>query len=140
MAKQIASISISGRITLNMHSLNNEGGEGNQIITRQLTIIGADGEEHTVNGISGDMFKHIHVGHLINQAKEKELPLCSNCKIANPNRLSSGEDLGTYFKDEKDLKKLSDAKIADAIIKKCIVDDTHGVLVTSIGKQNKNHA
>ncbi|MCF6183714.1 MAG: DevR family CRISPR-associated autoregulator, partial [Bacteroidales bacterium] len=42
-----------------MHSLNNEGGEGNQIITRQLTIIGNDGEEHTVSGISGDMFKHI---------------------------------------------------------------------------------
>jgi len=140
MSKKIASISISGRMTLNMHSLNNEGGEGNQIITRQLTIIGEDGEEHTVNGISGDMFKHIHVGHLLNKAKEKELPLCSNCIIGNPNRLSSGEDLGTYFEKEKDLKKLGDNKIADAIIEKCIIDDTHGVLVTSIGKQNKNHA
>ncbi len=140
MSKKIASISVSGRMTLNMHSLNNEGGEGNQIITRQLTIIGNDGEEHTVNGISGDMFKHIHVGHLINKAKEKKLPLCTNCKIANPNRLSSGEDLGTHFKNEKDLKKLGDDKIANAIIEKCIIDDTHGVLVTSIGKQNKNHA
>ena len=27
--KVIASISISGEITLNLHSLNNEGGEGN---------------------------------------------------------------------------------------------------------------
>ena len=58
--KKIASISISGEMTLNMHSLNNEGGEGNQIMTRQLTIVDKEGREYTVNGISGDMFKHIH--------------------------------------------------------------------------------
>lgn len=139
MAKQIASISISGEITLNMHSLNNEGGEGNQIMTRQLTIVDKKGEEHTVNGISGDMFKHIHVGHMINYAKENNLELCSNCSVGNPNRLSSGEDLGIFFK-EKDIKALGDKEIADALITKCIIDDCHGVLVTSIGKQNKNHA
>jgi CRISPR-associated protein Cst2 len=139
MAKQIASISISGEITLNMHSLNNEGGEGNQIMTRQLTIVDKEGQEYIVNGISGDMFKHIHVGHMINYAKENELELCTNCSIGNPNRLSSGEDLGTFFAG-KDIKALSDKEIADAIISKCIVDDSHGVLVTSIGKQNRNHA
>lgn len=139
MAKQIASISISGEITLNMHSLNNEGGEGNQIMTRQLTIVDKDGQEHTVNGISGDMFKHIHVGHLINYAKENKLELCTNCTVGNPNRLSSGEDLGTIFSG-KDIKALGDKEIADALISKCIVDDSHGVLVTSIGKQNRNHA
>ena len=137
MKKIAASISISGRITLNMHSLNNEGGEGNQIITRQMTIIGEDGEEHTVNGISGDMFKHIHVGHLINQAKEKGLPLCSNCKKGNPNRLSSGEDLGKYFEKNDNY---SDSDIANAIISNCIIDDSHGVLITKIGNNNKNHA
>ena len=63
---KVASISISGEITLNLHSLNNEGGEGNQIMTRQLTIIDKLGNAHTVNGISGDMFKHIHAGHLVN--------------------------------------------------------------------------
>lgn len=139
MTKKIASISISGEITLNMHSLNNEGGEGNQIMTRQLTIVDKEGREHTVNGISGDMFKHIHVGHLINYAKENKLELCSNCAVGNPNRLSSGEDLGTFF-STVDIKTLGDKEIADAIISKCIVDDSHGVLVTSIGKQNRNHA
>lgn len=139
MTKQIASISFSGEITLNMHSLNNEGGEGNQIMTRQLTIIDKKGQEHTVNGISGDMFKHIHVGHMINFAKENKLELCSNCSVGNPNRLSSGEDLGTFFIG-KDIKTLGDKEIADAIISKCVIDDSHGVLVTSIGKQNRNHA
>jgi CRISPR-associated protein Cst2 len=133
--KTIASFSISGEITLNLHSLNNEGGEGNQIITRQLSIIDKNGEPHTVNGISGDMFKHIHVGHLINLAKEQKLALCSNCAIFNPNRLSSGEDLGTAFKDKTDY---SDKDVVDTIIKLCIVDDTHGVLVTKIGGANKN--
>ena len=37
------SLSISARATLDMHSLNNEGGEGNQIQTRMVNIVGADG-------------------------------------------------------------------------------------------------
>ncbi len=37
--KQLSSLSICGRLILNMHSLNNEGGEGNQILTRQVTIV-----------------------------------------------------------------------------------------------------
>ncbi len=132
--KVISSISISGEITLNLHSLNNEGGEGNQIITRQVTIIDKNGEAKTVNAISGDMFKHIHVGHLINLSKEQGLILCSNCQVFNPNRLSSGEDLGKRFtKDD-----YSDKEVVDALIKLCVVDDTHGVLVTKIGSKNKN--
>lgn len=96
--KKIASISISGEITLNMHSLNNEGGEGNQIMTRQLTIVDKSGHEHTVNGISGDMFKHIHVGHLVNVSNDKELPLCGGCKIINPNRIGVDNNYLDYLK------------------------------------------
>ncbi|MGB9632265.1 MAG: DevR family CRISPR-associated autoregulator, partial [Chloroflexaceae bacterium] len=32
--KPIYSLSICGRLTLELHSLNNEGGEGNQTMTR----------------------------------------------------------------------------------------------------------
>ncbi|TAN16647.1 MAG: DevR family CRISPR-associated autoregulator [Chitinophagaceae bacterium] len=134
-SKKIASISISGEITLNLHSLNNEGGEGNQIITRQVTIVDKKGQTHTANAISGDMFKHIHVQHLINLSKEHNINLCSNCQVANPNRLSSGEDLGQYFTGNDDYH---DKEVVDALIKKCVVDDTHGVLVTKIGGKNKN--
>lgn len=133
--KKIASISISGEITLNLHSLNNEGGEGNQIITRQVTIVDKNGVPETVNAISGDMFKHIHVQHLINLSKERNLTLCTNCSVINPNRLSSGEDLGKYFEGNDNYK---DSDVVDALITKCIVDDTHGVLVTKIGGKNKN--
>ncbi len=137
--KQISSISISGEITLNLHSLNNEGGEGNQTITRQLTIVNKDGKEYIVNGISGDMFKHIHAAYLINYSKENNLKLCSNCQVGNPNRLSGGNDLANYFSNS-DIKTLEDKNITDAIINLCAVDDGHGVLVTSIGKQNRNLA
>lgn len=138
MATQtISSIAISGEITLNLHSLNNEGGEGNQIMTRQLTIVDADGNEHTVNGISGDMFKHIHAGHLINLAKEKadQLPLCRNCEEFNANRLSDGKELGERFTNPRETK---DRDVVDAIIDTCVVDDMHGVLITTIGSTNKN--
>lgn len=86
--KNIASFSISGEITLNLHSLNNEGGEGNQIITRQVTIVDKNGGTHTVNAISGDMFKHIHAGHLINYVVERNLAICEGCKVFDPNRIS----------------------------------------------------
>ena len=39
MTTQLYSLSISARATLDMHSLNNEGGEGNQIQTRMVNIV-----------------------------------------------------------------------------------------------------
>jgi CRISPR-associated autoregulator DevR family len=90
--KKIASISISGEITLNLHSLNNEGGEGNQIMTRQVTILDKEEKESTQTGISGDMFKHIHAWHMINYCVENAIPLCEGCKVLDPNRI--GVDSG----------------------------------------------
>jgi len=42
-----------------MHSLNNEGGEGNQIQTTYGRYVDHKGELHNVNAISGDMLKHV---------------------------------------------------------------------------------
>lgn len=136
MSKKIASISISGRITLNLHSLNNEGGEGNQILTRQLTIIDQNGEEQTVNGISGDMFKHIHAVHLSRYANENGLPLSPYSKALNPNRISA-DDLIKYFKESKTDNK-SSADVVRGIISTCTVCDTHGVLITEKVGDNKS--
>ena len=137
MNKNIASISISGEITLNLHSLNNEGGEGNQIITRQLSIIDKDGKQHTVNGISGDMFKHIHAVHLVNHAVENELELSSYSKLNNPNRISAKKDLEPYFEKTKKPNKTS-ANVVDAMINICTVCDLHGILITDKVGDNKN--
>lgn len=136
MKKQIASISVSGEITLNMHSLNNEGGEGNQIMTRQLTIVDKAGQEYTVNGISGDMFKHIHAGHLVNYCLDNKLSLSQYSAALNPNRISSTELL-TYINENK--KKNEKAGVViDALINSCTVCDTHGILITDKVGDNKD--
>lgn len=135
--KIIASISISGEITLNLHSLNNEGGEGNQIITRQVTIVDKAGETHTVNAISGDMFKHIHAVHLAQIAKEQKLPLSKYAEALNPNRIS-GEELGSYAKNNIAKANGTAADVIDAMIDICTVCDTHGILITDRIGENRN--
>jgi len=134
----IASLSISGEITLNLHSLNNEGGEGNQIITRQVTIVDKDGIAHTVNAISGDMFKHIHAVHLAQLAKEQKLPLSSYAEKLDPNRISK-DDFLTYFKNNSKKNNDSSADIVSAMIDICTICDTHGILITDkIGDNKKS--
>jgi CRISPR-associated protein Cst2 len=135
--KVIASISISGEITLNLHSLNNEGGEGNQIITRQVTIVDKEGDTHTVNAISGDMFKHIHAVHLAQLAKEQGLALSKYAEALNPNRISKS-DFENYFEKDKKRKNESSADIVTAMIDICTVCDTHGILITDKIGENKN--
>lgn len=131
--KKVASISISGEMTLNLHSLNNEGGEGNQIMTRQLTIVDKNGKESTVTGISGDMFKHIHAGHMVNYCVEHEIPLSDYSKRLDPNRISSSELKDTAGKSEQ-----NQSDVIDALIKKCAICDAHGVLITDKIGDNKS--
>ena len=70
----IFNLSIAAKATLNLHSLNNEGGEGNQTQTRIVNIVSHDGRLHSVNAISGDMLKHIQAEHLYRISKERGLP------------------------------------------------------------------
>ncbi len=72
---KINSLSISGLLTLNMHALNNEGSEGNYLQTRMVEIVDVDGAAHSVNAISGDMFKHIQADHLYSIAGEEGVSL-----------------------------------------------------------------
>jgi CRISPR-associated protein Cst2 len=125
MAEQaIYSLSICGRVTLDMHSLNNEGGEGNQITTRMVTIVHQDGETPklaTVNAISGDMFKHIQAEHLYRLSKGT-LPLCAGCQTFSASRILDDK------KFMKDLPKQS-SQVIDALLKKCALDDMEGNLI-----------
>lgn len=120
-------------MTLNLHSLNNEGGEGNQIMTRQLTIIDKNGEEQTVTGISGDMFKHIHAAHMLNYCVENNIPLSEYSKTLNPNRISASELVTNAGKSTN-----SQADVVDAMIEKCAICDAHGVLITDKVGENKS--
>lgn len=126
----ISSISINGRVTLNMHALNNEGGEGNQLLTRQVTIIDENGKPITVNAVSGDMLKHIQAEHLYNIAKEECLDLCSSCDKFNANRITAAPEFTKQFTTET-----PDNDVLDLLLKTCAIDDLEGILITN---NNKN--
>ena len=124
MSKKLNSISISGRITLNMHSLNNEGNEGNQVLTRQATIVDQNGKPSTVTAVSGDMLKHIMCEHFWNIAKEESLSLSNTSKIFNANRITA---------NDIDKKKGTQGEYMDEIIKICSLCDIAGAMVTELG-------
>jgi len=126
MSKNVYSLSICARATLDMHSLNNEGSEGTQIQTRMVDIVAADGQLYNVNAISGDMFKHIQAEHLYHIAKNSDdLPLCDACKFFDANRISADNDYIAQIKGK------SDAEALDLMLKRCVLDDMEGNLITA---------
>ena len=127
MPQQIASLSIAARATLDMHSLNNEGGEGNQIQTRMVDIIGSDGLMHNVNAISGDMLKHIQAQHFFELARVQGLPLCEGCQRFDANRINA--DAGWTSQMPK-----GDPEALSALLTRCAIDDTAGILITANGR------
>ena len=121
--KPVYSLSISGRLTLEMHSLNNEGGEGNQIMTRVVALVAPDGEVHKVNAISGDMFKHIQAEHYYLLAKENNLPLCKGCQTFRSDRILGDDEF------MKSLKNWNDEETINNLLHRCALDDTEGTLI-----------
>lgn len=122
----IRSISISGALNLNLHSLNNEGAEGNYMQTRQVQVVDKAGNLFDVNAVSGDMFKHIQAEHLYYLAKEEGLPLCSGCARFDANRIVVDQKFAAQYKKES-----PDSEILNGAIQHCILDDTEGILITS---------
>jgi len=126
MTQNVYSLSISAQATLDMHSLNNEGGEGNQITTRMVNIVGEDGRLHNVNAISGDMLKHIQAEHLFRLLSGREdVPLCAACREFNANRISADPDYA------KAIDGKSDAEAIALMLKTCALDDIAGNLITA---------
>lgn len=123
MANQINSISITGRLTLDLHSLNNEGAEGNQLQTRMVHIVDGEGKLQVVNAISGDMFKHIQAEHFQEVAKDADLSLCAGCQVFDANRINA---------DTAFFEGLTDGNIGtiDKVLNRCAMDDTEGILIT----------
>ncbi len=107
---------------MNLHSLNNEGTEGNQQITRQVTVADENGQLHTVNAVSGDMLKHIQVEHLTALAIQKGLPVCEPAKMRHPSRIAAVDKFAP--------KGTTDSAVTDLILQQCAVTDLTGTLLT----------
>ena len=125
----LASLSICGRLTLNMHSLNNEGGEGNQILTRQVTVVDKEGNFSTVNAVSGDMLKHIQAEHFWSIALEDDLPLSSACKKFSANRITEAKEFTSSF-----TKETKDVEVLDKVIQLSSLSEVEGILITNNSK------
>lgn len=126
------SISLSGLLSLQLHALNNEGNEGNQTLTRRYYVVQKDDPEpKLVNGISGDMLKHIQAEHLQRVAVAADLPLSLGARQLNPDRVGYDLDhtkhqLEPFFtQEEADLV----SKTA-TILQRCTVSDLEGFMVT----------
>lgn len=125
-------LTISARATLDLHSLNNEGGEGNQIQTRMVNIVAQDGRLHNVNAISGDMWKHIQAEHLHRLITERGgVPLCKGCQTFNANRINADPDFIAYVKQAG----ATDVDALNQLLQRCAMDDMEGILVTE-GKRS----
>lgn len=118
-------LSISAQATLNLHSLNNEGGEGNQIQTRMVNVVDKEGRLHNVNAVSGDMLKHIQAEHLYQAARDRELPLCAACRIFDANRMSADPEFQEWVKSDKP----TPVQVINRLLT-CTLDDLEGNLVT----------
>ncbi len=127
--KPMFSLSIAARAVLNLHSLNNEGGEGNQIQTRMVNVF-ADGRLHSVNAISGDMFKHIQSEHLHRLAVQAGLPLSIGARLFNANRINYDLDIDKEFLNQLKGAKSNAAEL-DLILQRCTVTDVAGALITA---------
>lgn len=122
------SISISGVWALQLHALNNEGTEGNQSLTRRYYIVEkGDAEPKLVNGISGDMLKHVQAEHLHRIAIASDLPLSEGGKRFDPDRAGYDieKEMAIFDSTDTDLA----AKTAK-IIKRCAISDLEGFMVT----------
>ena len=123
----IYNLSIAAKATLNLHSLNNEGGEGNQTQTRIVNIVSHDGRLHSVNAISGDMLKHIQAEHLYRISKERGLPLCAACQIFDANRMSGDPAFQAWVSQKE---RPTPVQVVDKLLT-CTLDDIEGNLITA---------
>jgi len=132
---KLHSLAISGLITMNLHALNNEGAEGNTMMTRMVEIIDEHGNLHTVNAVSGDMFKHIQAEHLFQEARLTGLPLCRGCSQFDANRIARATELAKEVEKSPEYAEAKkngriDSFNLSRVLNACVIDDCEGILLT----------
>jgi CRISPR-associated protein Cst2 len=141
ITQTIGSLAISAEAIIDLHALNNEGGEGNQIQTRMVEVVFRDPETgaprvESVNAISGDMFKHIQAEHLYHLAQgDTTLPLCAGCARFNANRISIDESFREFINPGDKKAAPNAVQVLDRLLASCVIDDIEGNLITE-GKQS----
>jgi CRISPR-associated protein Cst2 len=136
---QISSLSISAQVTIDVHNLNSEGTEGNQQQTRMVHIIDQNGRRAIVNAISGDMFKHILVEHLVPLLKEAKEPLSPGAAVHDADRINAVNPAFVDFCEKeqeftdngkKVKRRALESEIMTKMVSECSLTDLAGALVT----------
>ena len=143
----VNSLSVCARITLDLHSLNNEGTEGNQQQTRMVHIIDQRGQRAVVNAISGDMFKHILVEHLVPLLADAQQPLSPGARVYDADRINVNQEFVDFCEKEQEFmttgkpvkRKAYDSEVLTKMLTDCSLTDAAGTLVTrgrSVGRKS----
>jgi CRISPR-associated protein Cst2 len=82
---------------------------------------------HNVNAISGDMLKHIQAEHFFEIARADGLALCGGCARFDANRINADTAWVSTM-------PTSDPAALDALLQRCALDDTAGILMTAGGR------
>lgn len=131
--RALTGVSIAARASLSAHALNNEGTINNAQMERQVNVV-KDGEVVTVNAVSGDVLKHGFIDHLraLALGMNGALPLCAACQRGDPNRINEDPQFQEALKS---LDKSNSAGVVDQMVRRCVIDDLGGLLVTQ-GNRN----
>lgn len=132
----VNSLSLCARVTLDLHSLNNEGTEGNQQQTRMVHIIDQHGHRAVVNAISGDMFKHILVGHLVPLLEEANQPLSGPARRLDPDRITADAQFLAFAENHNG----SNAELLAEVLNRCSLTDLAGALFVDAALPRKSCA
>ena len=133
------SLSMCAQLTIDLHNLNNEGTEGNQQQTRMVHIIDQEGHRTIVNAISGDMFKHILVEHLVPLLKEAQEPLSPGAVVHDADRINAlNQPFVDFCEKEQEFtdngkkvkRKALESEIMTRMVTDCSLTDIAGALVT----------
>lgn len=130
----VHSVSLCARVTLDLHSLNNEGTEGNQQQTRMVHIIDQRGQRAVVNAISGDMFKHIIVGHLVPLLEEANEPLSEPARRLDPDRITADANFLEIAQNHDG----SNADLLSEVLRRCSLTDLAGALFVDAALPRKS--
>ncbi|MHB1006513.1 MAG: DevR family CRISPR-associated autoregulator [Chloroflexota bacterium] len=136
---RIVSVSLCARVTLDLHNMNSEGTEGNQQQTRMVHILDQNGERAVVNAISGDMFKHILVEHLIPLLDKESQPLSPGARLHDADRINSFNKAFVDFCEQKEARRPTESEIMTRMLQECSLTDIAGALVTrgrSVGRKS----
>jgi CRISPR-associated protein Cst2 len=120
----ILSLSLCAEVTLDLHNLNSEGREGNLQQTRMVHLLDASGKRHSVNAVSGDVFKHIFVRHLTPILLGAQQTVSAGAATGSSDRITVDPDF------KKAVRGKNAADVQTEMLQRCAVTDIAGTLFT----------